>query len=116
MIEEELYDDVLLDVDKERNEEEEKKFQERIVKSIGWVDVLLEGKTFVEQDENGVFKVNGSSITNIEARYDVYLGGGRSFTCDKQSDAEVLSKLVQNNIRLKRIEDNIIRLMKNGSE
>ena len=96
---EELYDDV-----------KEIENLKRIKKSIGWIDPYDEH--WRECNENG--KSWPGADRKKELKWDVYLGDGCSFECDTQFEAEVLSYLVQINIRLIRLESYLRKSKKEG--
>lgn len=108
----EIYEDVLKEEPKD--EKEIDKWEKRLHKSVGWVDPLTRGTVLTKENKDGKLVPNSDVLEEGEA-WDVVVGDGEAYTCDTQTEAELLSYLVQVNERLKRIENEINKLRKSNS-
>ena len=94
----EIYEDVL--EEEPKDSKEDRKWEKRLRKSIGWFEPDI--KYMCACDEKG--KTWKGAEIKKKIVWEVSLGDGAGFTCDKQIEAEILSYLVQINARLKWIE------------
>lgn len=102
----EIYDDLIKEGD-EKNIYEDvrgrkyKRWQNRLHKSAGWVETLTKAHVFVKNGKKA------SDLLDEEIVWDVCYGDGSAMTVKDQVQAEILSKLVMINERLKRLEEKI---------
>jgi len=106
----ELYDDVLKDEPPhDADKKTEKEWTKRLHCSVGWCFPLVIAKveTFYDRKKGKSFYCQDAEDIpqeNIDIHYDVVIENEGMFTCKKQINAELLSRIVQINERLKRVE------------
>lgn len=109
---EEIWEDVIDDLDKQHELDKkgkkmgeiEKNGAKRVKKSIGWTDY-----------QKDVYTMKGSNIEVGLDDWEVYMGNGMYKSTDNEDNADMISLLAQINARLKRIE-RVLKENENRSE